>query len=205
MLKALYVLAAAVTVATLVPVSIALAGLRPEMIEFGFYNNADSRIDDAKGDVEPVYQQSGAGLAPGARDYYDIVSASVKKQDEAFLFSIELAGNPDENENYETLYLWNIITDVNDKEQHYRILLPHFAIGDNSTERGWYFAVFNVTSNTYIVPMTKINDMPENKVEFAVKDFFIGAPSSFRYWVDVYVRTSNTLVGPPDYLMDYAP
>jgi hypothetical protein len=205
-LKASYVLAIAVAVATLVPVSLGLAGLGPETGAFGFYNNADSRIEDAKGDVEPVYQQSGAGAAPGARDYHDIVSASVKKQGDTFLFTIELAGNPNENENHETLYLWNIVTEVAGKEQQqYRILLPNFATGNNSTERGWYFAVFNVTADTYIVPMTKISDMPEDRVEFPVKDFFIGTPSSFRYWVDVYVRTNNTLVGPPDYLMDYTP
>ncbi len=126
----------------------------------------------------------------------------MKKQDEAFLYTIELAGNPNPNENPETLYLWDIVTD---KEQYYGILLPHFATGNNSTERGWYLAVFNMTSNTYIVPMAKIFDMPEKRVEFPVKDFFIGAPSSFRYWVEVFVRTNSTLSGPPDYLMDYAP
>jgi hypothetical protein len=62
-----------------------------------------------------------------------------------------------------------------------------------------------VTSDTYIVPMAKISDMPENRAEISVSDFFIGAPSAFSYWVDVYVRTNNILEGPPDYLMDYAP
>ncbi len=204
MLKASYVLALAVTVATLVPVSIALAGLGP-VERFGFYNNADSRIADARDDVKPVYQQDGLGIIPQVRDYHDIVGASVKKQDDAFLFTIELAGNPNKNENYETLYLWNIVVQAAGKEQQYRILLPHFAIGNNSTtERGWYFALFDKTAETYVVPMTKISNMPEDRVEFPVKDFFIGKPSSFRYWVDVYVRTNSTLVGPPDYLMDYA-
>ncbi|TLY05742.1 MAG: hypothetical protein E6K88_09245, partial [Thaumarchaeota archaeon] len=102
MLKASYVLALAVTVATLVPVSIALTGLGP-VERFGFYNNADSRIADARDDVKPVYQQDGLGIIPQVRDYHDIVGASVKKQDDAFLFTIELAGNPNKNENYETL------------------------------------------------------------------------------------------------------
>jgi hypothetical protein len=204
-LKASYVLALSVTVATLVPVAIALAGLGP-VERFGYYNNADSRISDARGDVEPVYQQNGSGTIPQMRDYHDILGASVKKQDNAFLFTIELAGNANENENYETLYQWNIVAPVDDKEQQYKLFLPHFAMGDNSTtERGWYFAVFDMTAGTYVVPMTKISDMPEDKVEFQVKDFFIGNPSSFRYWVNVYVRSNNTLVGPPDYLMDYAP
>jgi hypothetical protein len=204
-LKAPYVLALAVAVATLVPVSLAFTRLGPEIggkQDFGVYNNADSRIEDAREDVNPVYQLNGTETIPEVRDYHDILSAGVKKQGDAFLFSIELAGNPNENENHETLYRWNIVTDDG---QHYRILLPHFAAGNNSTERGWYFVVFNVTSNSYIVPMAKISDMPENRVEYPVKDFFIGSPSSFGYWVDVYVRTNNTLEGPPDYLMDYAP
>lgn len=202
MLKASSVLAIAVAVATLVPVSLALAGLGPEAERLGFYNGADSRIGDARGDVQPVYQQDGSVTSPQVSDYHDIVGASVKKQGEAFLFTIEIAGNPNENENHETLYLWNMVTD---REHHYRILLPHFATGNGTTERGWYFAVFNMTADAYVVPMTKISDMPEDRVEFSVADFFIGNPPSFRYWVDVYVRTSNTLVGPPDYLMDYAP
>lgn len=204
-LKASYVLAIAVTVAALVPVSLAFTPLGPEIggrQELGVYDNADSRIGDARGDAQAVYQQNGLGTIPQVRDYHDIVGASVKKQDKAFLFAIELAGDPNKNENHETLYLWNIVTD---KEQQYRIMLPHFATGNNSTERGWHFAVFNVTSDSYVVPMTKISGMPEGRVEFPVADFFIGTPSSFSYWVDVYVRTNSTLVGPPDYLMDYAP
>jgi hypothetical protein len=204
-LKAKYVFALAVAIATLVSVSLAFTPPGPDIggkQDFGVYDSADSRIEDARVDVNPVYQLSGTEIIPQTRDYHDIIGASVKKQDDAFLLTIELAGNPNMNENYETLYNWNIVTD---EDQHYRILLPHFATGNNSTERGWYFAVFNLTSNTYIVPMAKISDMPENRVEFPVKDFFIGAPSSFRYWVDVYVRIDNMLVGPPDYLMDYAP
>ena len=206
-LKAPYVLGLAVAVVTMGPVSIWLAGLGPE-IEIGrepstgFYDNVESRIEDARGDAQAVYQQSGAGEAPVVRDYHDIVGAGVKKQGEAFLFTIELAGNPNENENPETLYVWDIVTD---KEYHYRILLPHFSTGNNSTERGWYFALFNVTADAYVVQMTKISDMPQDRVEFSVADFFIGTPSSFNYWVDVHVRSNNTLVGPPDYLMDYAP
>ena len=204
-LKASYVLALAVAVATLVPISIALAGFGP-VERFGYYNNADSRIEDARGDVRPVFQQNGLGTIPQIRDYHDIVGASVKKQGNAFLFTIELAGNPNESENHETLYLWNIVAQVAGREQQYKIFFPHFATGNNSTtERGWYFAVFDMTAGTYVVPMAKISDMPQDKVEFPVEDFFIGNPSSFRYWVDVYVRTNSTLVGPPDYLMDFAP
>jgi hypothetical protein len=204
-LKAQYVLGLAVAVATIVPVSIAFTSYGPETggrQDLGVYNNADSRIEDARGDVTPVYEQNGTGVVPAAMDYHDIVGASVKKQNKEFLLTIELAGNPNENENPETLYAWDIVTD---KEYYYRILLPHFSTGNNSTERGWYFALFNVTSNTYIVEMTKISDMPQDRVEFSVADSSIGSPSSFHYGVDVHVRSSNILEGPPDYLMDYAP
>jgi hypothetical protein len=207
-LKASYVFTIAVAVATLVPVSLAFTPFAPDTDggpRVGVYDNAESRIADARGDVEAIFQQNGTAAVPRVRDYHDILGARVVKQGDTFLFTIELAGNPNENENYETLYLWNIITEVAGKEQQYKILLPNFATGNNSTERGWYFALFNVTSDTYIVPMAKIPDMPVDRVEFPVKDFFIGTPSSFHYWVDVYVRSNNTLVGPPDYLMDYAP
>jgi hypothetical protein len=201
MLKASSVFAIAVAVATLVPVSIVLAGLGPNAEGVAFYNGADSRVEDARDDAKPVPQLNEPRTIPQVRDYHDIVGASVKKQGEEFLFTIELAGNPNNNENPETLYLWNVITD----KHYYRILLPHFATGNNTTEEGWYFALFDVTDDTYVVQMTKISDMPQDRVQFSVKDFFIENPSSFRYWVAVHVRTSNTLVGPPDYLMDYAP
>ncbi len=212
MLKASSVLVIAVAVATLVPVSIGLSGLGPE-IRIGarqsvgnYNNNADSRIEDARDDVTPVYQQIGTEVIPEVREYHDILGASVQKRGEAFFFTIELAGNPNDNDKYETQYRWHIITTspITNREQQYVIRFQNFASGGNSTLEGWYFSVFDRTVGRFIITPTSIPDMPENRVEFPIEDLYIGNPSSFSYWVDVSVRVNSTF-GQPDYIMDYAP
>jgi hypothetical protein len=212
-LKASSVLVIAVAVATLVPVSIGLSGLGPEIKIGGrqtvgiYNNNADSNIQDALGDVTPVYQQNGTQSIPEVRDYYDILGASVQKRGEVFFFTIKLAGNPNANDKYETQYRWHIITTspITNREQQYTILFQDYpSSSGNSTAKRWYFAVFDRTVGTFIVPPTSIPDMPEDRVEFPVEDFYIGNPSSFSYWVDVSVRVNGTF-GVPNYIMDYAP
>jgi hypothetical protein len=202
--KASSVLAVAVAVATLIPVSIGLSGLGPE-IEIGgrqtvgIYNNADSSIEDAQGDVTPVYQQVGTEELPEG--------ASVQKRGEVFFFTVALAGNPNDNDKYETQYRWNIITTspITNREQQYMIRFQNSAFGSgNSTMEGWYLAVFDRTVGRFIVPPTSIPNMPEDRIEFPIEDFYIGNPSSFSYWVDVSVRVNATF-GQPNYIMDYAP
>ena len=213
MLKASSILVIAVAIATLVPVSIGLSGLGPEIRigarqSVGIYNNnADSRIEDTKDDVTPVYQQNGTGVIPEVKDYHDILGASVQKRGEAFFFTIELAGNPNDNDKYETQYRWHIITTspITDREQQYVIRFQNFgSSGNNSNLAGWYFSVFDRTVGRFIISPTSIPDMPDNRVEFPIEDLYIGNPSSFSYWVDVSVRINGTL-GQPDYIMDYAP
>ena len=212
MFKASSVLVIAVAVATLVPVSIGLSGFGPEIRigarqNLGIYNNnADSRIEDVRDDATPVYQQIGTEVIPEVRDYHDILAASVQKRGEAFFFTIELAGNPNDNDKYETLYRWHIITTspITNREQQYVIRFQNFAPSSNSTLEGWYFSVFDRTVGRFIVSPTSIPDMPEDRVEFPIEDLYIGNPSSFSYWVDVSVRINGTF-GQPDYIMDYAP
>jgi hypothetical protein len=211
-LKASSVLVIAVAVATLVPVSISLFGLGPEIRigarqTVGIYNNnADSRIEDVRDDATPVYQQIGTEVIPEIRGYHDILGASVQKRGEAFFFTIELAGNPNDNDKYETQYRWHIITTspITNREQQYVIRFQNFAPSSNSTLEGWYFSVFDRTVGRFIVSPTSIPDMPEDRVEFPIEDLYIGNPSSFSYWVDVSVRINGTF-GQPDYIMDYAP
>lgn len=212
MLKASSVLVIAVAVATLVPVSIGLSGLGPEIRigarqTVGIYNNnADSRIEDVRDDATPVYQQIGTEVIPEVRDYHDILAASVQKRGEAFFFTIELAGNPNDNDKYETQYRWHIITTspITNREQQYVIRFQNFAPSSNSTLEGWYFSVFDRTVGRFIVSPTSIPDMPEDRVEFPIEDLYIGNPSSFSYWVTVSMRVNATF-GQPDYIMDYAP
>ena len=212
MLKASSVLVIAVAVATLVPVSIGLSGLGPEIRigarqTVGIYNNnADNRIEDVRDDATPVYQQIGTEVIPEVRDYHDILAASVQKRGEAFFFTIELAGNPNDNDKYETQYRWHIITTspITNREQQYVIRFQNFAPSSNSTLEGWYFSVFDRTVGRFIVSPTSIPDMPEDRVEFPIEDIYIGNPSSFSYWVTVSMRVNATF-GQPDYIMDYAP
>ena len=207
MLKASYVLAIAVAVAAIVPVLLAFTPLGPEIggsQEYGVYNNAESRIVDARGDAVAVYQQNGTDAIPQVRDYHDILGASVSKRGESFFLTIDLAGNPNANREYETIYRWHIVP-VTNSDQRYTIMFPNFVPRSaNSTFEGWYFAVFDNTANTYIVRLTPIADMPDDRIEFSVEDSYIGDPDRFVYWVDVSVRLNATL-GEPDYLMDYAP
>ncbi len=217
--KASSVLAAAVAVAVLVPVSIGLVGLGGggPKTKMGIYNNAPSSIVDARGDAKPVFQGNGpeAGPSPVAKDHHDIIGASVQKKDSVFFFSIYLAGNPNKSEDFETMYRWHIIITPNtqqlltggeqqQQQQRYLILIPKFHTG-NSTRDGWYFGVYDETAGTFKMPIRKIFDMPKDRVEFPVEDFYIGNPLSFSYWVEVAVRSNSTILGPPDYLMDYAP
>jgi hypothetical protein len=194
--KASSVLVIAVAVATLIPVSIGLSGLGPE-IKMG-----------GRQTVGPVYQQVGTEEIPEVRDYHDILGANVQKRGEVFFFTIALAGNPNNNDMYETQYRWNIITTspITNRDQQYVIRFQNSAFdGGNSTAmQGWYFSVFDRTVGRFIVPPTSILDMPKDKVEFPIEDFYIGNPSSFSYWVDVSVRVNATL-GQPNYIMDYAP
>ena len=208
MLKASYVLVTAIAIATLVPVSLAITGIGPELSQkptVGVYDNAESKIADPKGDAEAVYQKNGTEPVPLVQEYHDIVGASVVRQGDAFNFSIQLAGNPNNNVNYETVYRWHVVTTspATNEQQQYAIIFPNFVRG-NSTSDGWYFALYDETINTFIVNLTKINGMPEDRVEFAIRDSDIGNPTKFIYWVDVSVRVNATL-GEPDYLMDYAP
>jgi hypothetical protein len=210
MLKASHVLAAAVAVAALVPILLAVTRIGPEIggggeQSVGTYDNADSSIQDAKGDAKAVYQNIGTETIPPVRDYHDILNASVINRGAALIFTINLAGNPNNNEDYETLYRWHIITTspITGREQLYTIMFPNFHHG-NSTTDGWYFAVYDETVNTYVRPLTQISNMPDDRIEFPVENTYIGAPSKFVYWVDVSVRANATL-GEPDYIMDYAP
>jgi hypothetical protein len=209
--KASSVLVIAVAVATLVPVSIGLSGIGPEIKiggrqTVGIYNDADSRIEDAQGDATPVYQKVGLEEIPEVRDYHDILGASVQKRGDVFFFTIDLAGNPNDNDTYDTQYRWHIITasPITNREQQYVIQFQNSPSETNPDREGWYFMVFDRTVGRFIVSPTSIPDMPDDRVEFPVEDFYIGNPSSFSYWVDVTVRVNST-AGSPDYIMDYAP
>lgn len=207
--KAQHVIAVAAMAATIVLSLLAFALLFPRIDEspkVGMYDNADSRIVDSMGDVKPVLQHSGTVSMPQIRDYHDIVGASVVKREDSFFFTINLAGDPNSIQEYETLYRWHVVANpTTDNERHYTIFLPNFGQGTaNSTLKGWYFAVFDNTADKYVVRPIQIIEMPVDGVEFEVKEHYIGDADKFVYWVEVLVRPNATF-GEPDYLMDDAP
>lgn len=173
----------------------------PAGSELGLYSGKPSLVLDKRGDARPQ-QQYQTEIVPDVKGYHDITSAGVKKIDGAFLLTIWLAGDPNLNEKYETNYVWRITT----PDHAYTVLLPNFAPDGNFAAKGWYFAVYNNTAGKYVVPMTQIPAMPDDRVEFPVESSYIGSPQSFHYWVSVQVRVdAENLNKPPDYLMDYAP
>lgn len=177
--------------------------------------NSNSKIKDAKEDTKLVALHN--ARVPEIQDYHDILSAEVNKvNDNKILFSMELAGDVNTNEKYRTVYLWliyiNTIDGISaptfDKEfQLYTLIIPNFGADSNFRNKaGWYLAIFNNTNNVYILPLSKISDMPTNKVQVFIDPIFIGNPSHFNYLVSSMIRVNNTFLGKsPDYLVDFAP
>ena len=74
-------------------------------------NNNNNKIQDRRGDAQliPLYKTD---IFPKVRDYHDILSAEVNKINDdgksPLLLTIDLAGDANKNEKYETVYLWLI-------------------------------------------------------------------------------------------------
>jgi hypothetical protein len=180
-------------------------------------DSSNSKIKDAKDDAKLVALYKTIRV-PEVQNYHDILSAEVNKiNDNKILFTMELAGDANINENYETVYLWLIyipttndnVASTGDKEfQIYTLIIPNFGANSNfgNKEAGWYLAVFNNTNNVYTLPLAKISDMPTNKVQVFIDPIFIGNPSNFNYTVSSMIRVNDTFLDkPPDYFVDFAP
>jgi hypothetical protein len=179
-------------------------------------NNNNNKVQDSRGDAKliPLYKTD---IFPKVRDYHDILSAEVNKVNKddngksPLLLTIDLAGDANKNEKYETVYLWfiNYNDSLNGKDQQksYTVIIPNFAADSNfKNKHGWYLAIFNNTNNSYTLPLSKISDMPKNKVQVFIDPDFIGNPPSFNYLVSVMIRVNSTFLDkPPDYLVDSAP
>jgi hypothetical protein len=165
-------------------------------------------IKDARDDPSLVRLYR-TNVIPEIKGYHDILTANVKKvSDNKLLLSIELAGDANRNEKYETVYIWVIYytNSISGKDQYYSVLIPNFAIHSKFEVVGWNLAIFNNTGNSYTLPLSKISDMPKNKVEVFIDPNFVGNPLSFNYVVSTMIRVNNTFLDkPPDYLVDSAP
>jgi len=166
-----------------------------------------SEIKGARGDVKAI-QIYRTNIIPDIKDYYDILSVSVMKINNKLTFAMDLAGNPNKNEKYETAYVWLLYynTPASHIEQIYTLIIPNFAPDSNFSLKGWYLAVFNNTANTYTLPFAKISDMPKDKVKVFIDPSLIGNPTSFSYMTCVMLRVNSTFLNKaPDYLMDSVP
>ena len=174
----------------------------------GFFDGQAGSIQDPRGDAQPVLQSFNASIIPEVKDYHDVTSASVRNADGLLELTINLAGNPNLNEKYETNYMWNVIysNPETGRAQNYVVMVLNFAPDFNHTAHGWHYAVFDRTGDFYVIPQTPIGNMPEDRVEFDLDGALIGNPSSFQFWVSVYTRVNSTsFEGAPEYLMDFAP
>ena len=184
----------------------------------GNFGSINSTIIDPKGDVRQI-QIYRSKTIPEIKDYYDILSTNIDKINGKLVFSMDLAGDPNKNERYETAYIWLLYYNKTDSrilprdnytkydtEQIYTIIIPNFAADSKFKSKGWYMAIFNNTNNQYVLPMTKISEMPNNKVQVFIDPKLIGNPSSLNYLTSVMVRVNSTFLDkPPDFLMDSAP
>jgi hypothetical protein len=183
-------------VSTLSSITVISSSLTNKIVE-------DTR-DDSK--LVPLYRTN---IIPEIKDYHDILSANVKKVNgHKLLLSIELAGDANRNEKYETVYIWVIYyrNSISGTDQYYSVIIPNFAIDSKFEAVGWNLAIFNNTGSSYTLPLSKISSMPKNKVEVFIDPNFVGNPSSFNYLVSTMIRVNNTFLDkPPDYLVDSAP
>src|SRR5215203_417203 len=161
-----------------------------------FQQPSSNRIEDSTEDVKLISIYS-TKILPVVRDYHDIISASVNKIDDGnkMILTMDLAGDANKNEKYETVYLWLIYYTSNlhgrNQQQHqqfYTVIIPNFPSDSNfENKNGWYLTIFNNTDSSYTLPLSKISDMPKNKVQVFVDPIFIGNPQSFNYVVSTMV------------------
>jgi hypothetical protein len=181
-------------------------------------SSISSNIKDSKGETK-LFALYKTNIAPEIKDYHDIISAYVNQiNDDRIQLTIDLAGDANQNEKYETVYLWLIYYTTSvaeapptgDKsDQLYTVIIPNFGTRSNfgNIEEGWYLAIFNNTNSSYTLPLSKIPDMPKDKVQVFFDPAFIGDPSlSFKYIVSAMIRVNSTFLDkPPDYIVDTVP
>ena len=167
--------------------------------------SASSSVKDAIGDAAPsqVYYTN---IEPAVKDYHDIVAASAKRLNaKELLLTVEVAGDPNQNSPYETVYIWVIDYPTITGNQRYTIIIPHFPPELGLQVTGWHASVFDNKANRYVTPMYGIGEMSENKVEINIDPKLIGNPAFFWWQVYVMVGVDTAIHNAPDFLMDGAP
>ena len=200
-------------IAVLVPVALYLspAKMQPPApnvnSDFGYFNGSKSTVQNPRPDAVliPIYQTP---IVPKVHGFDHITYASVEMLNPSMLlFTTGLAGDPNQNDIYETSYRWHILSSNKQlTEQEYTVIIPNFANDSSFGPKGWYYAIFNNTSNTYVVPLKKTEMAQHDKVALAVNATDLGNPIRFYYSVTVGARVNSTSFDHgPDYLMDVTP
>ena len=167
--------------------------------------SASSSVKDAIGDATPL-QIYEAKIEPIAQGYHDIVGATVKRfNSETMLLTVEVAGDPNQNSPYETVYIWVIDYPTITGNQRYTVIVPHFPPELGLQVTGWHAAIFDNKAKRYVTPMYSIGAMSENKVEINLDPALIGSPAFFWWQVYVMVGVDTATHNAPDFLMDNAP
>jgi hypothetical protein len=95
-----------------------------------FQEPNNNKIQDSRGDAKLISLYK-TDIFPKVRDYHDILSA------------VDLAGDANKNEKYETVYLWliNYTDSLNGTAQKfYTVIIPNFAADSNfKNKHGWTF------------------------------------------------------------------
>ena len=183
-----------------------------------FQQNELSKMKDNRGDTKLINIHK-TDVVPDMRDFHDILSIDINRvNDDKVIFTIELAGDANKNEKYETVFIWlvyyyitnddtNALLSSENRFSLYTILIPNFGADSNfENKEGWYLAIYNNTNNSYTLPLSKISDMPKNKVQIFIDPILFGNPPNFNFTVSSLIRVNNTFLDkPPDYLVDYVP
>lgn len=167
-----------------------------------------SSISDSKGDTKLIALYK-SQIIPEVRDFHDILAANVKRTpDNKLVLSLDLAGDPNKNKKYETVYLWviNYTDSLTGNTRIYTVIIPNFPPDSNFKTKNWNLAIFDNVANAFIIPLSKLPAMPIDKVEAMIDPILLGNPSSFDYMASVMIRVNSTFLSkPPDYLIDSAP
>lgn len=163
---------------------------------------------DAKYDTQLVTLYKTVQM-PEIHGFHDIVSTQIDKETNGnLIFTITLDDNPNKNKKYETTYLWLLssLDPITNKNKIYTVIIPHFGSDSNFINKGWYLAVYDNIDNKYSLPLIRINNMTENRVEIAIDPIFLGDISNFNYTTAVMIRVNDTYLDKqPDYLIDSSP
>ncbi|MFQ5941164.1 MAG: hypothetical protein ACE5KA_05640 [Nitrososphaerales archaeon] len=142
---------------------------------------------------------------PLVQPYHDIVKASMQRLNgNELVLTVELAGDPNFNTTYESVYICVIDYPTVTGNQRYTIIVPHFS-PELGVSSGWHIAIFDNKVERYVVPLESVNTMPKDRVEVNIGPDLIGNPPFFWWQAFVMVRVEQQFDRPPDFLLDSTP